>query len=66
MERLFQVQAEVRRESGELDLVRIGPAWSKEAAEHFLIAVNGQISLGNEKHFRNPHIVPAIADLEVN
>jgi hypothetical protein len=63
---LYQVQCEVRRHTGEMDLVRIGPKWSKESAEKFLMTINAQIALGREKHFCNPHVVLALADTEVN
>ncbi len=65
-EQLFQVEAEVRREGGDLDVVRIGPKAGKTFVENFLVAINGQISLGNEKHFRNPRMVRALADIDVN
>ncbi len=58
-EQLFQIHVEKKSTlGGPVEFIAFGPAAPREFLDRLLVAINGQIALGNEKLIRNPHIVP--------
>lgn len=51
---LFQVCVEDRKGN----LLRVGPQWTRDAAEQLCVAIGKQIIEGKEKVWSNPHVVP--------
>ena len=50
---LYQVRVRTRRGA----YIPVGPRTTKDAAESLLVAINGQLALGREKDWTDPHIV---------
>ena len=58
-EQLFQIYVEKKStRAGPMEVIPFGPAAPREFLDQLIVAINGQIALGNEKLICNPHIVP--------